>query len=515
MTQLVPDRTASTRPYRLCALLAGHTSDVRSLSSTCDSTPGVDELFSASRDSSARRWCRSRTSRGEWQQVGAYTGGHEGFVNAVAVVPPRRGEHTGYVATAGSDSLIQLYPLARARGSTSEPEPPSPAPRHTLLGHLHNVCAVSSDSTGERLASASWDMTARIWTRSRRAAGPAGGEERVDDAWECTAVLTDHTAAVWDVLLVEGESDLVLTAAADNYVRLFERSKTRSVFKGHTGPVRALARLVPDDPTSTLFASASNDGTIRIWDYRTGDALSVLRHDDFVYSLATIPPLVGGGLASSGEDGLVKVWNEETGECDQVVEVPALSVWSLATLSNGDLACGCSDNLIWVFTRDEERLASPDVLEQYQSKMANLRRVKTSAGKGEARPIVHDPAVLNAVGEAEGQVKLVRHEGSSVLAHQWTGTEWSTLGEVVDDAAGLDSTEPTRDNSPPSNRTVHEGAEYDFVFQIDVKDDEPPLPLPYNVDDDVVAVARDFVAEHALPDSYVERIVDFIRVSTQ
>lgn len=51
----------------------------------------------------------------------------------------------------------------------------------------------------------------------------------------------------------------------------------------------------------------------------------MLNHEDFVYSLVSIPSDSGGGLASSGEDGLVKIWNEQDGECDQVIEVPALS----------------------------------------------------------------------------------------------------------------------------------------------------------------------------------------------
>lgn len=32
--------------------------------------------------------------------------------------------------------------------------------------------------------------------------------------------------------------------------------------------------------------------------------------------------------------------------------------------------------------------------------------------------------------------------------------------------------------SPP--KMEHEGKDYDYVFQIDVKDDEPPIPLPFN-----------------------------------
>lgn len=30
---------------------------------------------------------------------------------------------------------------------------------------------------------------------------------------------------------------------------------------------------------------------------------------------------------------------------------------------------------------------------------------------------------------------------------------------------------------------MHEGQEYDLVFSIDVKDDEPPLKLPFNLGD--------------------------------
>jgi len=114
-------------------------------------------------------------------------------------------------------------------------------------------------------------MTARIWDTK---------------SWECERVLVDHEAAVWDVMLVDDdEEELCLTgelsfvsvigertlrgekrttAAADNYVRLFDGVKVRHLFKGHTGPVRALSKILPDDESSKLFASASNDGFVGI-----------------------------------------------------------------------------------------------------------------------------------------------------------------------------------------------------------------------------------------------------------
>lgn len=68
------------------------------------------------------------------------------------------------------------------------------------------------------------------------------------------------------------------------------------------------------------------------------------------------------------------MWNDEDGEEDQEILVPALSVWALTSLENGDLACGTSDNMIWVFTRDAARLADEATTAQYEEMLA--KRIK-------------------------------------------------------------------------------------------------------------------------------------------
>ncbi|GAA5915535.1 hypothetical protein JCM5296_001753 [Sporobolomyces johnsonii] len=483
------DRGASVPPlYRLSALLEGHRDDVRALGGDPSS-----RLLSASRDGTARSWVRKGAREGTtggWEAERKWEEGHEGFVNAVSWLPGR-GEHDshGYLVTAGQDSLIQVYSLSPTASSQ---------PVRTLLGHAHNVCALHCSKDGKRIASGSWDLTARVWST---------------DTWECEDVLTDHFAAVWDVLLLDSDPELVLTAAADNLVRLFDGIHVRFVFKGHTGPVRALAKLLPGDPLCALFASASNDGTIRIWNYQSGDALTVLPgHDSFIYALISIPGSSGGGLASSGEDGIVKIWNEEDGEEDQQILVPALSVWTLTALPNGDLACGCSDNLIWIFTRDETRTADEATTREYETRLAKLEslRAPSSTATSAASLIVHDPSVLEADGTKEGEIKLVK-VGGAAHVYQWSMSSWNDLGEVVGtDAPG--SSEPCQPLAP-SSKMEHDGQQYDFVFQIDVKDDEPPIPLPFNLGDDPHNVAVTFVTQHSLPESYVERIVEFIRAS--
>ncbi|BGP38120.1 hypothetical protein JCM10449v2_002047 [Rhodotorula kratochvilovae] len=495
-TSPAPASSASSRPspYRLSALLRGHTNDVRAVAaSTAPSSR--DRLFTASRDGSARSWVRGGENGqiGGWEEERVWRDGHEGYLNAVAWIPPREGdeEKDGYLATGGADSLIQIYALAPTSRST---------PLHTLLGHAHNVCALHASADGRTLASASWDCTARVWGWQETADGREG-------EWDCVRVLVEHGAAVWDVLLLEGEKDAVLTACADSRIRFFAGTSVRHTLKGHDGPVRALAKLEPDNPANTLFASASNDGTIRVWDYRTGDALTTLgTHDSFVYSLAVIPPSAGRGLASSGEDGIVAVWSADDGEKEQEVLVPALSVWSLATLPNGDLAAGCSDDMVWVFTRDATRAAHEATQTEYDAKMAEMRAKKAPQ---KPQPVVHEPAALEEPGKTDGEVKLVKR-AEVVTAFQWSGGKWEELGEVVDPQVQED---PTALPAQPRAKMEHEGREYDYVFAIDVKDDEPPLNLPFNLDDDAHAVAAAFVAEHKLPDSYLEQIVQFIRAS--
>lgn len=50
-------------------------------------------------------------------------------------------------------------------------------------------------------------------------------------------------------------------------------------------------------------------------------------------------------------------------------------VWSVTILANGDLACGCSDDRIWVFTRSDDRVASTDsrVRQEYETGLIDYR----------------------------------------------------------------------------------------------------------------------------------------------
>ncbi|TIB97307.1 RNA-binding domain-containing protein [Wallemia mellicola] len=326
--------------YKLSATLEGHTDDVKSVFACKDNS-----ILSASRDGTVRRFAGDN-----YDLKGTYLG-HMGYVNSV------------HYMEGGSDSRILIHDKGRAE-----------KPLESLLEHWNNVCCL--DTRGNTIASGSWDLTARVWN-------VAGGH------YEQVSKLDKHDAAVWDVKLLPDGS--LLTASADNFIRHFnpDGSLNRR-FEGHTEPVRALAIL-----DGTSFFSASNDGTIRKWNLKTGEQIAVLPgHSSFIYSLAILSSPDGEDyLVSCGEDYEVRVWLGET--CLQSILIPAVSIWSVSVLPNGDFAVGTSQNLIHVFTTTEERKANLNILEEWDAQTNEIKdrqtgRSATNKKATEISPIVID-----------------------------------------------------------------------------------------------------------------------------
>ncbi|GAA5978453.1 hypothetical protein JCM10908_004359 [Rhodotorula pacifica] len=514
---------AGNSRYQLSSTLAGHNADVRALiglprprlavasSSTASSAPssiGADYdaqkpfLFSTSRDGTARGWiCRgggdqaAPQSGGGWVEGPVFGGsgggaGHEGFVNAVEWMHASTEVEGGYLLTGGQDRLIHAWPLPSPSALSAAESPisalPAPTPSHTLIGHEGNVCALHVSNDGHRIVSGSWDKTAKVWKN-----------------WQLAYTLKGHEQSVWAVLALDGpEDDLVLTGAADNLIRLFQRDKLIKTFKGHTQAVRALAKLdksagggVGED----WFASGSNDGTIRLWSLLSGDCVHTLSgHDSFVYSLATIPDSLGGGLVSGGEDRTVRVWRAADGECEQTITVPAVSVWCVSVLSNGDIAAGASDGLVRLYTRSKDRVASNADLATYEEQVAKTALNSSQIGDLKKSDLPGAEA-LHEPGKKEGDIKLVKTDGGSVEAYQWSigSRSWQKVGEVTD-AVGS------------SRKQLYQGQEYDYVFDVDLGGGAPILKLPYNANENSYAAAQRFLHANELPLGYIDQIADFI-----
>ncbi len=86
---------------------------------------------------------------------------------------------------------------------------------------------------------------------------------------------------------------------------------TITTYRGHAGPVNAVAWSPSDSYDATHYrsriASASDDGTVQIWDAMTGRKASTYRgHSGGVSAITWSPD--GKWIASAGKDGTVQVW---------------------------------------------------------------------------------------------------------------------------------------------------------------------------------------------------------------
>src|SRR5262249_28824661 len=91
---------------------------------------------------------------------------------------------------------------------------------------------------------------------------------------------------------------------------LAQEPKVRHTLEGHVEVVSSVA-FSPDGKT---LASASQDGTIKLWDVQAGKERTTLKERKEVISSVAFSP-DGKTLASSGsDDGTIKLWDVQTGK---------------------------------------------------------------------------------------------------------------------------------------------------------------------------------------------------------
>jgi WD40 repeat protein len=261
---------------RKSPLPQGHTDRVNSVAVTADG-----RAVSTSEDGTLRVW---DSGRGVCRRV---LPGQEGRVNAVAVT-------TDGLAVSGSDHGLHVWELdtgvcrfsvnqgdveyVYAVAVTADGLVVSGSDNGTLRvyklggvcrmldGHPEPINAVAVTANGFAV-SASDDGTLRVWELAPHVSAPVG-------YWE--------------------QKHEVLSGLC------------RSVLRGHTGRVNAVAVM-----TNGLAVSASDDGTLRVWELGNGNCQGVIQ-----CAKANAVAVTADGLAvSASDDGTLRVWDLVSGQC--------------------------------------------------------------------------------------------------------------------------------------------------------------------------------------------------------
>jgi WD40 repeat protein len=268
--------------------------------------------------------------------------GHNGFARGIAFNPAGN-----VLVSTGIDGTLRVW----------DPSTGKPLREPILMAAAPHGVAFSPN--GDKLAMASSDHIVRLWDTH---------------TWQCQ-MLHGHTDEVRTVSFNSGGSQLV-SAANDNTVRTWDVKSGLPllVLRGHEGIAINSAAFSPD---GRLIASAG-DRTIKLWDSNSDQGFMMLightaygspGSDDATPVTQVRYSPDGRRLASASEDGTIRIWRPDSGEMEQVLQAHS-PVRAIAFGSNHWLASGGDDLAvrIWDLTSGQQQ----KVLKQHTSKVWSL-----------------------------------------------------------------------------------------------------------------------------------------------
>jgi WD40 repeat protein len=221
-----------------------------------------------------------------------------------------------------TETLTQAVPQPWLRPITSLQSPGTGLLR-TLDGHRSTVNVMAVTPDGQRVVSASWDRTLKVWDLA---------------SGRIIATLEGHNRTVTAVA-VTPDGHRAVSASWDKTLKVWDITSGRAVatLEGHADLVSAVA-LTPDGRHAV---SASLDKTLKVWDLGSGRALATLEgHSDAVWTVALTPD--GQRAISASWDKTLKVWDLDSGRILRTLEGHADTVSAAAITPDGRRAVSAS-----------------------------------------------------------------------------------------------------------------------------------------------------------------------------
>ncbi|NES63823.1 MAG: WD40 repeat domain-containing protein [Okeania sp. SIO2D1] len=196
--------------------------------------------------------------------------------------------------------LLQQIPQTQVpclRSLRASLNPPEELLISTLIGHTDSVNAVAVTPDGKFIISGSSDSTVKVWDLNT-------GEE---------LLLGGHSSPV-NALAVTPDGKKVISGASDNTVIVWnlEKRKKTGTFDGHSHPVVALA-ITPDGKT-VVSASIAKKNSIKVWDLENENCQEKLTLKGHGHIVRTLAITSSNRIISASDNGSIKVWDLTNGK---------------------------------------------------------------------------------------------------------------------------------------------------------------------------------------------------------
>jgi WD40 repeat protein len=289
--------------------------------------------------------------------------GHTEHIEGLAVGPDGT-----TIATASFDDTVRFWDVSTRRpiGDPLQLEDApwavdfSPDGSAIAIGRSGHLTIHDVASRGERVEFpvSEFDLWSAVGFESTGSFLFSAGSFGRFDVWEASSAalqttLEGHTDNVLD--LAVSPDGLVATAAVDGLL-LWGTSAEPARLDGHTNSVTSVAF----DESGELLASASNDGTVRLWDVGAQEAFGEpleTRDDDPLLAVAISPD--GGTVAAAGMSGVISLW--DTAVADDTLSLPweelrghLGDVSSLEFLPDGRLLSAGADATVRIWNTERQ-----------------------------------------------------------------------------------------------------------------------------------------------------------------
>lgn len=213
-------------------------------------------------------------------------------------------------------------------------------------GHPDYIRNLAVHPSKPFVLSCSDDMTIRLWDWEK--------------GWKCVQVFQGHDHFVMHIAFNPKDTNTFASASLDGTIRIWSLGSNRSNFilQGHERGVNFVDYYSGGD--KPYLVSCADDLTVRVWDYQNKNCVQTLdghrQNVNFALFHPSLPIILSGS-----EDGTVRIWNSDTYRLENTLNYGLERAWCIACQKNGNsVALGYDEGSVVIRLGREEPVVSMD-----------------------------------------------------------------------------------------------------------------------------------------------------------